>query len=463
MDASAVKLFKEVGDNLKKREKLDESIAIVDSLLTEGFDSLSCFYLLGDAYAHKKHFAISCRFYEMALALSPNHPAILGNIGSSYHEQGQIEKAIGYLERAIELEPDEPANYTNMCACYTHLGDLDKALDWGLKSMSMKNYDQITPKHNVSQILLRQGKWKEGFEMYDIRIKMPDRKERFYTEDKHDVDWDGTKGLNLVVHGEQGLGDEIMFASMLPDVIKDCNVIYDCNSRLINLMRDSFPNIKVFGTKQQNSDVEWAKSYDIDAKVSICSLAKFYRQKDEDFPKTPYLKADSKIIEKYKKRLEVLGTKPKIGISWYGGATRISSGFRFNPLHNWLDIFKLDCDFISLQYNAEAAEKVHKFNKENGTNIIHWSDTLADYDETAGLLMNLDLVISAPQSVVHLAGALGVPCWRLCARQAMWGHGVQDKDAPWYGSVKNYWQETNGDWKSVMERVGRDLDVNFNS
>jgi hypothetical protein len=117
----------------------------------------------------------------------------------------------------------------------------------------------------------------------------------------------------------------------------------------------------------------------------------------------------------------------------------------------------MDCDFISLQYNAEVVEKVKKFNEQNGTNIHHWQDMIDDYDETAGLLMNLDLVISAPQSIVHLSGALGVTCWRLCASQCMWTHGVHGENAPWYGSVSNYWQEENGKWSTVMEQVTKDF------
>lgn len=224
-------------------------------------------------------------------------------------------------------------------------------------------------------------------------------------------------------------------------------------------MRDSFPGIPIYGTKQQNGMVEWYKNHKVDAKVSIGSLAKFYRQNESDFPKVPYLKADDDLVEKYREKMQ--GKRPKIGISWYGGAKRTNTSYRFNPLHNWLSVLKMDADFYSLQYNAEAGEKVAKFNADNGTSIIHWQDTIDDYDETAAMLMNLDLVISCPQSVVHLAGALGVPCWRLTAHQSLWTHGVHGKDSPWYGSVKNYWQGSDLDWKPVMKQVRKDLCLKF--
>jgi len=455
MDESVHKIYENAMANLAKREKLDESIAMLDSLLSENHDVVSALYLLGNAYVLKSHFAVAERFFLQANELRPNQSAIVNALGCVAMELLRHYEAIDRFHESLKLV-DDPIIYNNLATCYVHLGQQEEGLKWALKAVKGEPGNAET-RQNLAQCYLGLGEYKKGFELYDSRLDMPDRKERFYTADHSDQYWDGTKGINLLVHGEQGLGDEIMFASMLPDVIKDCNVIFDCNSRLLNIMRDSFPDIPIYGTKQQNGDVEWYGNHKVDAKVSIGSLAKFYRHEEKDFPKVPYLKADEALVEKYRIKLEAMGKKPKIGISWYGGVKRTSQSYRFNALANWLDILKLDCDFISLQYNAEAGEKIDKFNKENGTNIHHWQESIDDYDETAGLLKNLDLVISAPQSVVHLAGALGVPCWRLCANQALWTHGVHGKDSPWYGTVTNYWQGSNNDWKPVMARVYNDL------
>lgn len=455
MDENAHKLFEKVQANLAERKDLDETLAILDSLLSDHIDDASTYYLLANVYILKTHYAIAQEYLYLARKARPHH-AITNGLGCVAMELCRHEEAIDHFKEAMR-EHEDALIYNNLATCYVHLGEPKEGLKWARKAFKADPSNAET-EQNLAQCLLGMGNWKDGFKHYDSRLLLPDRKERFYTADKHDNYWDGTKGQTIVVHGEQGLGDELMFASMLPDVMKDANVIFDCNSRLINIMRDSFPGIPIYGTKQQNSDVDWGANHDIDAKISIGSLAKFYRHKDSDFPKIPYLKADPDLVEKYRIKLQEMGDRPKIGISWYGGAKRTSQSYRFNPLHNWLDILKQDnCDFISLQYNTEAGEKVEKFNKENGTNIHHWPDMVSDYDETAALLMNLDLVISAPQSLVHLAGGLGVPCWRLCAKQAMWLHGVHGKDAPWYGTVKNYWQETNGDWQPVMKQVTKDF------
>lgn len=452
---SVLKLYDDVMANLAKREGIDESIAILDSLLSEKHDEVSALYLLGNAYVLKSHYAIAEQLFLKANELRSDQPAIINALGCVAMELLRHHEAIARFHESLKLQPDDALIYNNLATCYVHLGELDEGLKWSRMAFKGEPNNPET-EQNLAQCLLGLGRWEEGFKHYDARLLLPDRKERFYTDDKSDKYWDGKKGINLLVHGEQGLGDEIMFASMLPDVMRDCNVIYDCNSRLLGIMRDSFPDIPIYGTKQQNGLVEWYSNHQIDAKISIGSLAKFYRKKDDDFPRIAYLKANPDLVTKYREKLALMGKRPKIGISWYGGAKRTSQGYRFNPLANWLDILKTDCDFISLQYNAEASDKIDRFNKENGTNIHHWQDMIDDYDETAGLLMNLDLVISAPQSVVHLAGALGVKCWRICARQCMWTHGVQDKDAPWYGTVKNYWQGQSGNW-DIMKQVTKDF------
>lgn len=453
MDESASKLYDQVMGNLAKREKIDESIAILDSLLADKVDEVSAYYLLGNAYTLKSHFAVAESFFKKANELRPNNAAIINALGCAAMELLRHHEAIELFNKSLELV-DDPIIYNNLATCYVHLGEPEKGMEWAKKAVAGEPNNEET-KQNLAQCYLGLGMYKEGFELYDSRLKLPDRKERFYTADRSDKYWDGTKGKTIVVHGEQGLGDEIMFASMLPDVMRDCDVVLDCNSRLLNIFRDSFPHIPIYGTKQQNGNVEWYDNHKIDAKISIGSLAKFYRKSEEDFPRVPYLKADPELVEKYRDKMQ--SKRPKIGISWYGGAKRTSQSYRFNPLANWLPILKENCDFYSLQYNAEAGAKITRFNAENGTNIIHWQDTVDDYDETAAMLMNLDLVISAPQSVVHLAGALGVKCWRLCAHQSLWTHGVHGKDAPWYGTVTNYWQGSDCNWNPVMERVYADF------
>jgi hypothetical protein len=241
---------------------------------------------------------------------------------------------------------------------------------------------------------------------------------------------------------------------MIPDVVKDCNIVLDCHPRLRDLFRNSFPGLPIYGTrKTECNQLEWLKYHKLDAKVAIGTLAKFYRKSEDSFPKLPYLVANEKLKQKYAQKLDEMGGRLKIGFSWKGGIKTTNGNARYIPLDDWIDIFQLDADFISLQYNKDAGEEIKVFEDKHGIKLNHWDKTLADYDETAGLVANLDLIISVPQSVVHLAGALGTPTWQLAPYRAMWQVGVHGKNMPWYPFSENYWQGKDQQWKPVLIEV----------
>ncbi len=123
-----------------------------------------------------------------------------------------------------------------------------------------------------------------------------------------------------------------------------------------------------------------------------------------------------------------------------------------------MPLFGLDCDFISLQYHNNARAEVDIFHESLGYEVItHWQDVVDDYDLTAGLLTQLDYVVSVPQSVVHLAGSLGVATLQLCPKSALWQMGVYKQNAPWYKCVKNIWQEVDGKWADVIDKLVLEL------
>ena len=123
----------------------------------------------------------------------------------------------------------------------------------------------------------------------------------------------------------------------------------------------------------------------------------------------------------------------------------------------WLKIAaEHQCDLVKI-IDRFAAFRVKEFEDAHNINLNHWQETLNDYDETAGLVENLDLIISVPQSVVHLAGALGQAVWQLAPFRAMWQVGPYGEEMPWYLSATNFWQENDEKWEPVMDRVRNEL------
>src|SRR5262249_17488100 len=137
--------------------------------------------------------------------------------------------------------------------------------------------------------------------------------------------WQGEKGARLVVYGEQGIGDEILFASMLPDLLKDCeSVVFECHIKLQKLFANSFPGIDTYPTRE-DPHVTWPVlangnyRYNFTHKIAIGSLGKFYRPNLESFPATPYLKPTPQAELHWNEWLAKLPAGPKVGLSWQGG------------------------------------------------------------------------------------------------------------------------------------------------
>ncbi len=439
-------------------------------------------YGLATVYSKQGRCAMSMMAYEKSLKIDPYVSECWNNLGGMYRKFGLMDDCRHAFNEAIRISETEKfkegrsveeqnklrADYlSNLGSSYVADHNAEKALeifDIALKS----NKGCKNALWNRSLAYLELGRWEEGFRDYDCGNRLDVNHSRNYNGQAQSVIadwWDGSPGKTVVIYGEQGIGDEIMFASIIPDMIKDCKkVILDAHERLISIFRRSFPQVDVYGTRK-HSELEWVRNYDIDAQVAIGSLGKFYRKKDEDFPGDKYLIADDKLKSKIMDKLSALSNKKNIGISWKGGTRSSSKDVRCMPLEEFAPLMRAfpEYNFISLQYQKHTPEEVDAFNEKHldeGLYIYHWQNIIDDYDLTAALLIQLDIIVSVPQSVVHLAGALGVKTYQLCPYRGLWQMGVYGCEMPWYKSVKNIWQPSDDAWKEcvikVIERIGKD-------
>lgn len=451
-----------VAGDVDKAENIFQ--VLFNSTLEQPQAKFSVMWQLANCYMKQGKHALALLIFEQVLNLQPDFVECLNNVGYVYKKEEIHDKAREYFGKVLSLaanpkykvsDKDKADYHTNMGSMFIANGTPQDAINCFKQALK---HDPENPqaKWNYSLACLEKGDYKEGFEYYDFGDRTERTKERKYTEQTTPI-WDGTKGQTVCVYGEQGIGDEIMFASMIADLKKDCRVIIDAHPRLADLFRLSFPGTPVYGTRKTSTPLPWAKLHKVDSRISMGSLGKFYRNKKEDFPGTPYMIADLQLIDKYARRLEVLGDKPKIGISWKGGTKSTNKSARYIPLDLLKELLSLDADFVSLQYNKGMASEIDEYCKANNVVIHHWQDVVDDYDETAALVSNLDLIISVPQSVVHLAGALGKTTWQLCPKKALWQMGVYGEDMPWYSCVRNFWQGDDHKWEPVIQQVKEEL------
>lgn len=439
-----------------ENDKLVEAEAGFNFLLDRDKDSPELLFYVATCNMKRGFFSLTEHLLKLALSNNPKKDeakaAIWNNLGYIYKLQLRDKEAIEAFDKAISYFPTDPDMYSNIGSMLVNNGTPMDAVRYFDKALSL-NKDHHQSHWNRGLAYLEAGRWKDGWKDYEWGYYGDDkRKDKQYC-DGSIPRWDGKNGKKIIVYGEQGIGDEIMFMSMLGDLAKDNDIIYDAHPRLANIARNSF-DFPSYGTRKDKNP-DWAKAEKPDARIGIGSLGQYFRNKASDFPKTPYLKADATLMEKYRAKLDGLSGKPKIGISWKGGYKVTRKDLRSIGLDGWGDIFSTDAEFISLQYTPNANKEIKAAEEEFGIKIHHWQDAVDDYDETAALVSNLDLVISVCTSVIHLSGALGVSCWVLTPSRPAWRYGIKGS-MPWYESVKLYRQKGD-DWDSVFNQIKDDL------
>lgn len=310
--------------------------------------------------------------------------------------------------------------YLNWACMLINKGEYAAAEPMARRALKYKPAS-VKARANLGMACLGLGQWKEGWPLYDAIIGFDGSRRKM--QYKGEPLWDGTPGKRIVVYGEQGLGDEITFASMLPDAIAASeSVVIDCTDRLAGLFRRSFPAATVYGTRWEKG-LGWdKKSQEIDASLSIGGLGKLFRNSADAFPGEPYLVADPDRVAMWQALFAKQG-KPVIGIAWSGGVPWTGDRYRRIELEQLLPLFRaVDAVWVSLQYK-DAGKEIAAFKAKHPEVDLRqyaFGTLTQDYDDTAALVAALDLTIAPPTSVVHLAGALGATCIAMSAPLQCW-------------------------------------------
>lgn len=438
---------------LLKADELDEAFAVLDDILKADPNDAQALQIAAETLKKAKRLPLAYSVAQRAVALRPDRPEPWGTLGHAAQQLWRLDEAIGYYKKAQQraYTPEQRALYANnIGSVHLDAGEFAKA-DPFVREGLKHDPDSVNSRHNLGLVLLAQRKWREAWPYYSASVGSSVRLNFKYRGDE--PTWDGTPGQTVVIYGEQGLGDEISAASMIPDAARDCKrVIMDCDARLAPLFRRSFPGVTVHGTRAAKA-LAWPKEdQQIDASISSFEIGKFYRNADEDFPGTPYLTPCPDRVAMWKSLFHVK-RKPVIGVAWTGGTYHNAGLFRQLSLEQWRPIFDaVDAHWVSLQYK-DAADEI------KGTPVVQypWATLTKDYDDTAALVAACDLVICMQTSVGHLAGALGVPAWVMVPKTTQWRYGEGYTDSPWYRSVKLYRQ--GAQWP--VHQIAKDLEARF--
>ncbi|HWO99886.1 MAG TPA: tetratricopeptide repeat protein [Methylococcus sp.] len=392
--------------------------------------------------------------WERVLRLDPNHAEACNNLGRLYLlTRGQIKEARVFLLRALQSNPNLLEARLNLYQALADEGDIEGAIAGFDRLVDSPLREDALWHRAVAS--LKAGRFAEGWRDYGCRWNRPEMPRRpFAFPPWHG---DSLNGKTLLVYAEQGLGDEIMFASCIPDLIRQAQgrIVLECNPKLERLLQRSFPAVEVIGMPRTLGTPAWlAERGPVDYQSAIGDLPGWFRPDGSSFPSHGgYLRPDSRRVEHWRGRLATLGEGPKIGISWRGGLARTRRDLRSIPLLEWLPLLTLaGIHFVSLQY-TDCSQEITQLRECCGIRIQHWQEAIDDYDETAALVTALDGVISVCTAIVHLGGALGRPVWVLVPKISEWRYLATGECMPWYPSVRLFRQGKDEDWADVMDRV----------
>jgi len=401
----------------------------------------------------------SAQAYKKAIQLQPNSAEIYNNLGVVLQEQRRLKEAVRAYEKAIDIRPDCTGAHINFGNVLQEQGELEKSIQTYRRAIQIQP-DSAEARKNLGMSLLLTGSFEEGWEQFAWRWQCKD----FMLENRYfpQPNWNGTnlRSKTILVWAEQGIGDEIMFASMLPDLLETgANIIVECDARLVQLFQRSFPPIQ-FLPRQVPPNPQLF-DINIDYQIPMGNLGQWLRPNKDSFTASRYLLPCSKRISQMKEKYRSLSNdKLLIGISWKSINRDIGTA-KSTFLEDWTSILSQGgCYFIDLQYGNTKSE-VEKYVSDKNHILIYQDeeiDPLTDLDGFAAQVSALDLVISTSNTTAHLAGALGQNVWTLLRLVPSWRWLTQRTDTLWYPKMKLFRQLQLGNWLPVFNEVKQALE-----
>jgi tetratricopeptide (TPR) repeat protein len=475
-----------LGVALTTKGRYAEALAQLGKAIEIKPDYADAYGRLGMAYQFMGCYAEALVYYEKALSLDPTIADSHNNLGIVLTTIGRLDEAVIHLRRAIELEPHRANAYKNLGNALQFLGDLDGAAQCGYQALAMWPAD-VHGRINLGNTLQKLGRHDEAIQCFEIALALdPNNEAAIYNrsfsmlslgripEGWADYDYRPTRNearhgtlphwagedlsdKSIVLWGEQGIGDELLYASMYAEVIaRAASCVIECHPKLLPLLVRTFPGAKVV----LKTDPPHTANLDtIHYQCAAGSLARWLRPSLQSFPeRASYVTPNSERVQYWQERLAEIGPGPKIGICWRSMKNHGSRMLHYTTLDLWGPIFTLPgVHFVNLQYD-KCDEELDAARQLFGVPLHAFPevDLLNDLDEAAALTQTLDLVISAGTASSVIAAALGVPTW-LIEHSKDWGMLGADY-MPWLPSQRNFCRHWNQPWSEVIAEIAQLLE-----
>lgn len=452
----------ELGKALVREHEFKRAKPLLEQALGERPDDVALLLGMVDVRVEQGRFADAGELVERAYAIDSG-VHMKGRLAASLLSRCLYERALEVLEEMLAEAPRAADSVLGIKVdALTHLGRHDEALPI-LDRYLEKHPHESGRRFPRATIHLLNERFGLGWDDYAYRNLGSVKHLRMVAFPQ----WQGEPlaGKRILVLAEQGLGDQVMFASCLPDLLaqQPARVVVEAVKRVAPTLARSFPSCEVISSRQ-DSDLDWVRDIgDMDYFVPIGDLPQRFRRDVAHFPRhTGYLVADPQRVAHWRDRLAALGPRPKIGVSWRGGTEMTRKVLRTMDAARLAGLASaIDADWVCLQY-GDVSDGLSQAGAQ-GMRLNYWPEAITDLDEFAALISALDLVVTVCNTTVHYAGALAKPVWVLAPRIPEWRYGLRFQSMPWYPSSTMYRQDRDGDWNAVLDAVQRDLKAQFSS
>jgi tetratricopeptide (TPR) repeat protein len=378
-------------------------------------------------------------------------------------DAGDFDAALDHARHALCLDPGHVNALVLLGKLHTALGRHDEA-QAAYRQVLDTLPDHAEARGGLGQLLLLEGRWSEGWALYESR-----RHATYQAVRELPIPpWDGHEDLHgrrLLVHAEQGLGDVIIFASCLNELVQTgAEITVEVPPRMASLMQRSFPDLQVLGHDYGDTGLAWLGEPPVfDRELAIGSLPLHFRPDRASFGQgAAFLRADAARVAQWRAQfMTTAGPVFVLGISWRGGLLRTAGQQRsieldamLDALHGVLAQAPCTVELVCLQHGV-VDDEIAAAQARTGLRIHRGPQHRADLDEIATATCACDAVLTVCSTQAHLTGGLGRKGLVLVPANPNWRYGATGEHMPWYGSLTLVRQQQLGQWAPALEQAAQ--------
>jgi tetratricopeptide (TPR) repeat protein len=456
-----------LGAALRGLEEYKSAIRAYDRAIKLNVNLADAYYNKGRALQSLKKFEEAKDSYKLSLSINDKEADTWINLGTVQRELGETDDALYAFEVAMRLNPLMGAGYSNAAAIFFDRALFEKSMDMMDKAIELEpeNYDY---REKLGFFLRSFGNLERGWIDFDIRfLAHKEAKATRRIEPPPYWNDEDLSNRKILLWTEQGLGEEVFSAGIIPDLLETgAQCVIECSERMQPLLQRSFPSIKVTSWLDNRETVKQA-SPPFEFQYPALSMVRTFRPTVDSITNhVPYIRADPKLVLDLRTKYEELAQgKRIIGISWRSKNPELGKD-KTVPIMGWRPILEAeDVFYVNVQY-GECTEEIAEVKSKLGVDIFVDPDVdaLGDLDIVIAQIAATDLIISASNSNVHFAGAMGTPAWSMLpkSRGLVWYWFMDRSDSPWYPSVRLFRQQSapsqdHSWWPEVINDVAAAL------